>query len=93
MSFECAKIAAVVGDIHMPIWISCPQLDGNSIRLNMSRAMFVTEETGNLAAVCFGSGERDRIPVQDSKERLVALLAENEEVRPAKPPRVRSVIY
>ncbi|HEY4115165.1 MAG TPA: hypothetical protein VGM17_14010 [Rhizomicrobium sp.] len=77
----------------MPIWISCPQLDGNPIRLNMSKAKFVTEETGNLAAVCFGSGERDRIPVQDSKDQLAAMIAETKEVRPAKPPRVRSVIY
>jgi hypothetical protein len=84
-----------VPGIHMPSWIRCPLLDGKPIELNMSRANFATEEFGNLAAVCFGSGDRDRIPVQESKDRLAAMIGENKEARRAKrtPPGFRGVIY
>ncbi|HEY4113308.1 MAG TPA: hypothetical protein VGM17_04540 [Rhizomicrobium sp.] len=59
----------------MAHWITCTQLDGRAIELNMEMAFFVTEESGGRAAVCFGSGERDRIVVRESKERVLALAS------------------
>lgn len=58
---------------RMANWISCTQLDGRAIELNMDMAFFITEESGGRAAICFGSGERDRIVVRESKERVLSL--------------------
>lgn len=57
----------------MANWIACTQLDGRAIELNMDMAYFVTEESGGRAAICFGSGDRDRIVVRESRERILML--------------------
>lgn len=57
----------------MANWVTCTQLDGRAIELNMDMAFFVTEESGGRAAICFGSGDRDRVVVRESKERVLSL--------------------
>jgi len=59
----------------MANWITCTQLDGRLVEVNMDRATIVTEEAGNRAAICFGSGERDRVAVKESRSRVLALSA------------------
>jgi hypothetical protein len=59
-------------------WITCTQLDGRVVILNMNQALFVTEEAGNQSAICFGSGTRDRMVVRESKERLAELISDSD---------------
>jgi len=72
----------------MANWITCTQLDGRIVCLNMDMASFVTEEGGNRSAVCFGSGERDRVVLLEPLRDVFALAGGADIVR-RKPPRPR----
>ena len=57
----------------MAVWITCTQLDGRSAELNMDLAHYITEEAGGISAICFGSGDRQRVAVKESRQKVAAL--------------------
>lgn len=69
----------------MANWITCTQLDGRVVCLNMDVATVVTEEAGDRSAVCFGSGERDRVVLLEPVRDVVALTGASAAVRPKSP--------